>query len=618
MTKDNYDKIDPFLLSVLSSKFQSITREMTNTLLKSGRSGVLNTARDFSCAIATADNNLVHSEEGLPIHVIGIENTAKPMVELFDDLAPGDAFLNNSPYYGNSHHADFTLIVPVFYNGEHVFTSFAKAHQADIGNSEPTTYMPYAKDVYEEGALDFPCVRVQRGYEDIEDIIRMCHMRIRVPDQWYGDFLAQLGACRIGEERIIELIDEYGLETINKFIKKWFDYGKRRIINEIKKLPKGEWEGKTKHDPVPGVAPDGIPINVKISILPDEGKITIDLRDNIDCVEGGLNLSKACSQAASVTGVLNCLDPALPHNAGSINQIDVKMRENCVVGETKHPKCCSVATTNVADRLIDVVQKSFSKVRKDMGIAEGSPGQPVAAAVISGKDYRRNDKPFVNEIYYGLTGGPASGKADGWLLYFIPVVAGMMYRDSIELDEQKYPIHIWCNRLIPDTEGAGKYRGAPSAITIYGPKKKPMSVGYYTDGNEFSPEGVRGGLDGGPGYAFKIKENNDICELQPMGREIIGPQEKIVSICCGGGGYGNPIERKIEKVKNDVQMGLISKDKAEKIYGVIFKDNNTVDLEATKNKRINLKQEESIDFDQKYPKETIEHFVNFLMTPGGE
>jgi len=625
MNGKKISNIDPFLMSVLSSRFQSITREMTNTLLKSGRSGVLNTARDFTCAVATADNRLIHSEEGLPVHVIGIENTSKPMTELFDDLAPGDAFLNNSPYYGNTHHADVTMIVPVFYEEKHVFTTFAKAHQADIGNSQPTTYMPYAKDLYEEGALDFPCVRIQRNYEDIKDLIRMCRMRIRVPDQWYGDYLAQIGACRIGERKIIELLDEYDLETVNAFIEAWFEYGRNRIINEIKKLPGGTWEGSTSHDPVPGVAPEGIPINVKITIDPDEGYITVDLRNNIDCVEGGLNESKTCAINNAITGVLNCLDPTLPHNDGSIGRIKVLIRENCVVGEAKHPTCCSVATTNVADRIINVVQATLSKVQEKMGVAEGSPGQPVAAAVISGKDYRREDRPYINEIYYGLTGGPAAYNTDGWLDYFIPVVAGMMYRDSIELDEQKYPIHIWVNELIPDTEGAGQWRGAPSAITIYGPKKRPMSVAYYTDGHDFPPKGVKGGLPGGPGYAFKIDKDGKVTELRPMDRVIIQPNEKIVSICCGGGGYGDPLERDPEVIKNDVREELISKERAREVYGVILntkKEYFLVDLEATKELRKKLKdskiKKKLMLYKHKYPKEIIEYYVKTLISKGGE
>ena len=260
--------LDPVTLAVIANRLDSIVREMENTLLRTGRSAVLNMARDFSCALITGDNRLLASAEGLPVHVIGMEFLAEAMTDLHDDLAEGDAFLHNDPYLGNTHPADHVILVPVFAEGRHVFTAAAKAHQADCGNAQPTTYMPYARDVYEEGSLIFPAVRVQRDYRDIDDVIRMCRRRIRVPDQWYGDYLAMLGAARIGEARLKELCDKYGLETLDQFVEEWFDYSERRIAHVISQMPKGTIVGHGLHDPF-GPAPDGIPINVKISVDPD-------------------------------------------------------------------------------------------------------------------------------------------------------------------------------------------------------------------------------------------------------------------------------------------------------------------------------------------------------------
>ena len=154
----------------------------------------------------TADNRLLSAAEGLPIHIVGSQYLTEAMDEFHPDARKGDAFLHNDPYHGNTHHADHTILAPVFSGGEHVFTAVAKAHQADCGNGQPTTYAAYAKDIYEEGALNFPCVRIQEDYEHVDDVIRMCRSRIRVPDQWYGDYLATLGAARIGERRLEDLV----------------------------------------------------------------------------------------------------------------------------------------------------------------------------------------------------------------------------------------------------------------------------------------------------------------------------------------------------------------------------------------------------------------------------
>ena len=138
---------DPILLAVLSNRFESIIREMTNTVMKASRSSVIKNARDMSCGILTYDHRLISVEEALPIHVTALELTTKPITELFDDIKQGDAFLNNSPFYGGTHHADLTLCVPVFCDGEPMLWTLARSHHADIGAPEPTTYLPYAKTI---------------------------------------------------------------------------------------------------------------------------------------------------------------------------------------------------------------------------------------------------------------------------------------------------------------------------------------------------------------------------------------------------------------------------------------------------------------------------------------
>ncbi len=148
--------LDPVLLAVIANRLDTIVREMENTLLRTGRSAVLNMARDFSCALITGDNRLLASAEGLPVHVIGMEFLAEAVTDLHDDIREGDAFLHNDPYLGNTHPADHVILVPVFVEGEHLFTAAAKAHQADCGNANPTTYMPFARDIYEEGGSHLP------------------------------------------------------------------------------------------------------------------------------------------------------------------------------------------------------------------------------------------------------------------------------------------------------------------------------------------------------------------------------------------------------------------------------------------------------------------------------
>ena len=201
MAKKSKKNVDPIMMAILANRVDGILREMTNTLLQTARSGVINSARDFSCSICTGKGELFAVAEGLPIHIFGSGIQAKKIATLHHDIKEGDCYLDNDPYNGNTHAADHTFLVPIFWENEHLFTAIAKAHQADVGNSLPTTYMATAKNVYEEGALIFSATRIQRNYEMQHDIIRMMEKRIRVPSQWYGDFLAGLSSVRIAEKR---------------------------------------------------------------------------------------------------------------------------------------------------------------------------------------------------------------------------------------------------------------------------------------------------------------------------------------------------------------------------------------------------------------------------------
>ena len=375
---------DGVRLALLNNRLEGVARKMANTLLRTGRSGVLNIARDFSCAIVTADCELLAAAESLPIHVLsGPDLMAKAMKAFHPDLKRGDAFLHNSPYQGCSHPA--RPLVPVIdEEGIHHFTLIAKAHQADCGNSQPTTYMGAARDVYEEGALIFPAVKIQSDYKNVEDVIRMCRMRIRVPDQWWGDYLAMSGAARIGERELLALGEEMGWDALHAYTSEFFDYSEKRMIAAIRKIPAGRSRHSSSHDPFPSTPPEGIRITAKVEVRPDDAIIEIDLRDNPDCLPCGLNLSEACARTSAMIGVFNSLDPDVPKNAGAFRRLSIHLREGCVVGIPRHPTSCSVATTNVADRVANSVQAALAGLADGLGLAECGAVLPPSVGVISG------------------------------------------------------------------------------------------------------------------------------------------------------------------------------------------------------------------------------------------
>ncbi len=569
-------------LAILNNRLEGIAQKMANTLMRTGRSGVLNRAKDFSCCIVTADCRLIATADSLPIHVLsGADHMARVMKEFHPDFQRGDAFMNNSPYHGCSHPADHTLLVPVIDDaGDHRFTVLAKAHQADIGNSIPTTYHGAAVDVYEEGALIFPSVKVQDNFEDNMDFVRMCEMRIRVPGQWRGDYLAMVGSCRIGERELVGLIGEVGWPLLEQFVRQWFDYSENRMIEAIGRLQSGTQSASSTHDHFPGTPEEGIRITSTVSIDSAAARIEVDLRDNPEALPCGLNLSQACAETAAMVGVFNSIDHTVPKNAGSFRRIDIRLRENSVCGIPSHPTSCSVATTNVADRVANSTQMAIAEISEGAGMAEVGAVIAPSAGVISGVD-PRNGEPYVNQVFLGFTAGAASPFADAWVTTGHVGNGGMCFLDSVELAELYQPILVYDRHILADTAGAGQQVGANCAYIEFGPVGGPMDVGYVSDGVTNGPKGARGGQSGGCADQYLLHPDSSKEPLPACAQITIEDGQHIVAITTGGGGYGPPTLRTPESVALDAAEGLITREYAREVYGVALTSDGVIDEAAT-------------------------------------
>lgn len=570
-------------LALINNRMEAIVGAMMNTLQRTARSAIMSMARDFSCGILTADDEILTVAESLPCHTFrGPDIQARYMREWHPDMAQGDAFLHNSPYHGNSHAADWCILMPVIDDsGKHHFTVFAKAHVADCGNSIPTTFYATATDVYQEGALIFPCTKVQSRYAINQDFVRQCKVRLRAPEMWHGDFLAMMGAARIGERRLLELVGEMGDAPLKSFISHWFDYSEQRMIEAIRELPAGSARISLMHDPVPG-APDGVPVNMDIEVDPVEARVVVDLTDNLDCQPIGLNLTEATAAGNTMAGVFSSLARQVPPNAGSFRRLDIRLRENCLVGIPRHPFSCSAATTNLAETVGKAVTMGLAELGDGFGMAEIGKCLPPAMAVISGVDPRDDRGTFVNFLCLLVTNGAGAPKADGWLTVIGVGVAGLQMHDSVEVDEMKYPIEVRAQHIITDSEGAGRFRGAPGAYVEYGPVDTTLEIIYTSDGTHNAPRGVRGGLDGARAQQFKRGKDGSLAPLPNFAQLKLVPGETVISMCTGGGGYGPPHERDPALVAKDVGEGWVSAERAREIYRVAIAIDGSVDEAQTR------------------------------------
>lgn len=581
--------LDSVQLAVLESRFDAIARSMLNTLLRSARTGVLAVAHDFSCAVLTKDGDLLAWAESIPIHVLhGPKEMVQTMKRFHPDLKRGDAFLHNSGYHGCSHTADWTMLIPIIDDdGEHHFTVLAKAHQGDCGNSVPTTYMWQARDVYEEGGLIFPAVKVQSNYEDNQDIIRMCQMRIRAPDHWWGDYLALMGSARIGERRTLDLMQEVGADTLLAYSRQWLQMSDELMEERLRQIPKGKATATTIHDPLPLDAMteagygDGIPIKVTVETFPEEGRMVVDLRENPDNLPSGINLSEACAKSSALIGVFLGIGKGVPSNGGSLSRVDVLIREGCCVGSPVHPYSCSASTTNLQDRVANATLEALAEIADGWGMGQFGYGQAAGGSVISGTD-PRTGKPFVNQLYLAASGGPGTPfHTDGWLNAYTVGGCGMLYKDSIEIDEQIHPIRVVAEKRIIDSEGPGRSIGASATFTEFGPVGCSMEVVNGGDGSVVPARGARGGGEGTQMQMWRRKVDGTLEEIPTFHRITLADGETLVGVSCSGGGYGPPTERELEAVSKDVLERVITPERAKEVYGVAVDLDGVIDHDAT-------------------------------------
>lgn len=591
------ESVDMFTMVVLRQRIEAVIREMINALFKTGRSGVLNTAMDFSCSVTDHELRTVSTALGLPVHVGAIELIPKAIVKKFgDNIHPGDCFANNSGYHGNTHCGDFTLCAPVFFEDEIVFYAIARAHLGDIGFPTPTTYGPLSRDVYEEG-LKLPCIRIQRDNKDVEEVIDLCKANIRAPEQFYGDYLATLAAVRVGERGMQEICTEYGKETVRAFLSQFQTYAEKMAIDAIRQLPAGKVTREALYDSETSLYPDGIPVRVTLEVNPDDCMIIVDLRDNVDNLPLGINLTEATLTATCLAAVLTVLGPQVPRCTGAYSRIKILSREGAAVGRPKFPAATSCATTNLTQLLGPLVRSAFAELKDGLGSACGSIGMPGSCPVVSGTD-PATGQSFVNQIIMGYWGGPGLYGHDGWFTHGGSGSMGALWQSSVEVVEQQQPVLVERLEIGVDTGGAGQWTGSPGALCVFRSRASNIRFTANTAGHDFPPFGVLGGQSGGKNECWREVSSGSRESLENSFDIVLDKGEKLISQAPGGGGYGNPLDRAPDKVAWDAQEGWISMQCAKEVYGVIIDDSGEyyhVDHEATEALRMSMRREVVMD-----------------------
>src|SRR5688572_27607048 len=441
-------QIDAVDLEVVKASLSGIVQEMQNSLFRTGFSTIVRESQDASCALMNAGGEVVAQHVVLPLHIGAFPACCAAVLKAFDDIAEGDAFLINHPYQGGSPHApDMAVITPIFIAGKLFGFCGSIAHKSDIGGPVPGSCSGQAREIFNEG-LHLPAVRYQSRGVTSRDIERIIAANSRTPELVLGDIRGQIGADRLGEKRLLELVRKYGKEKIQACFLRLFELSESRLRAAVAEWKDGRFEAERLVDD------DGIdlntPVRVHVVVEKKGDSIHFDFSGSADQTKGPANIRPPLAQAAAAYALISLIDPHLFVCSGLLNAFRVTAREGSVINP-RFPAPVNTYNPTV-HAVVDAIFAALSHVVPGRARADGSGSRSIVIggrSTYTGKGY----------VQYEILAGGAGARAakDGG--------SGITVNQSnakiapVEIIESEFPTRLTRFELIQDSGGAGQFRG---------------------------------------------------------------------------------------------------------------------------------------------------------------
>ena len=550
-TDDSVGADDPITLAVVEHRLESIAQEMTEAMLRTAMSQILNSSRDFSTAILDGDCQLVAQGEGIPVHISALPVAGAAVRDYFgDDIHDGDLFILNDPYFGGSHLPDITIIRPVFHDGRLLFYGVNRAHHSDVGGGTHGGYNPGANEIFQEGLRIPPLKLYDQGIPRY-DLLQMMSANVRQSENFLGDLNAQIGSVMLAARRIESLLAEYGPDRLMAVVAEILAATERQVRRFISGWPDGVYHGESFVDD-DGFDSKLVPIRAKVTIAGDA--MTIDLSDSSPQVEGFINSAYANTRSLAHAAIMYLAPMDVARNEGSMRPVEIIAPRGLVVNANPPAPVC-MSTNHCAEEVVEAVFKA---------LAPAIPGAVSAGFsrrlryAITGKD-PRTGRQFIWHFFLARGGGGASEGYDGWSNVGEINVAGGIRSPSIEVTEERFPFFIQRHELRPDSGGFGAWRGGLGAVCdlVYEGEGRAL-LNTAGDGIVVPPFGLFGGDDGLP-HHYKIVSNGTerVLGSKEVG-VVVNPGDHIVCLSSGGGGYGRAYNRSKDAAMWDLKNGYVT------------------------------------------------------------
>ena len=574
--------LDAIELEVIKASLAGIVQEMQNSLFRSGFSTIVRESQDASCALMNAKGEVVAQHVVLPLHIGAFPACAAAVLEAFaGGIAEGDAFIINHPYHGGSPHApDIAVITPVFVNGALFGFCGSIAHKSDIGGPVPGSCSGQAREIFNEG-LHLPAVRYQRGYRTNNDLERLIGANSRTPELVLGDLRGQLGADRLGEARLQQLVAKFGADTIRAGFDRLLQTSERMLKAAITEWPDGRFEAERFVDD------DGIeleqPVRIHVVVTKDGERLHLDFSGSADQTAGPANIRPPLVQAACVYTLISLIDPNTYVSSGLMRGFAMTAREGSVLNP-RFPAPVNTYNPTI-HAVVDALFAAMSHIVPGKARADGSGSRSIilgGRSTYTGKGY----------VQYEIIAGGSGARAnkDG--------ISGNTVNQSnakiapVEIIESEFPTRLMRVELIRDSGGAGQYRGGLGIRREY-LNLADARFSIRSMKHRIPPNGCAGGATGRGGDIW-INPDTDAAKRLPTRYADYPLQASDVFRLDtpGGGGYGDPLARDPERVLGDVCQGAVSVEAAEREYGVVLAQSGrgwTIDVAATQARRAQMR-----------------------------
>ncbi len=559
-------KVDPITLSVVRGVLETTQREMTLTLEQTARSSVFNLAHDYSTALFNATPEMILQGQDIPIHLGSLIPAMKSVAKYFEgDIHEGDLILHNDPEYGGSHIIDTCMYYPVFYQGELVFWTVCKGHLTDIGGPVPAGYNPAATEIYAEG-LRIPPLKLWDKGKPRNDVMNLLLSNMRARRDQQGDFNALIGACKVGARALIGLMDKYGKETVQTCIAELLNMAEAHMRSLIAKVPDGTYTGTAILEDA-GHGFGDFDITATVTITGDSCHIAIQSPPQIPYF---INSYEGNSHSGVYLGLMMFAQLPPPYNEGLYRCVSTDMGPKGTLCNAKSPAPHMNCTTTPMETLTDAVRLAFEQAAPDKGSARWGHAR---GCNIAGWD-KRHDEEYVTMVLASIiSGAGATANQDGWHACGPECCFGALTSGDIEMLEHSYPIIIHRYSLMEDSGGAGRNRGGSGTCWEVEPLDTPMTLITFGEGRRIPAMGAAGAksvMIAPKVGSLELTRNGATEVITKNVIETIHPGERAANRNPGGGGFGNPFQRAIARVVEDVRNGLVSEQGARLDYGVVF------------------------------------------------